>query len=157
MRTPNLLIAAVLLAVGCVDAPITPEHILPDGQLRAEFDQAPFSVQVEPAARQAVQVAAVLAAQADGPLEDAARFPAEVGAVHLHLRADRLLEPRPVTFVWTHGDLREEVPGVLAPTTTLALAASYPLGPDQRGMWRVEVFSVGADAQLLFSREFEVL
>jgi hypothetical protein len=163
LRTPNLLIAAVLLAVGCVDAPITPEHILPDGQLRADFGQASFSagfsVKAEPAALQAVQIAAVLAAQADGPLEDAAKFSAEGGQVHLHLRADRLLEPRPVQFVWTHGDLREEVPGVLAPTTTLALAASHPLGPDQRGMWRVEVFSVGTDgpAQLLFSREFEVL
>jgi hypothetical protein len=163
LRTPNLLIAAVLLVVGCVDAPITPEHILPDGQLRADFDQAGFSVKAEPAALQAVQIAAVLAAQAEGPLEDAAKFVAEDGQVHLHLRADRLLEPRSVLFVWTHGDLREEVPGVLAPTTTLALAASHPLGPDQRGMWRVEVFSVGTDGlapsapELLFSREFEVL
>lgn len=163
LRTSNLLIAAVLLAVGCVDAPITPEHILPDGQLRADFDQAGFSVKAEPAALQAVQIAAVLAAQADGPLEDAAKFSAEGGQVHLHLRADRLLEPRPVLFVWTHGDLREEVPGVLAPTTTLALAASHPLDPEQRGMWRVEVFSVATDGsapsggELLFSREFEVL
>lgn len=148
-----------LLAAGCVDAPITPEHILPDGQLRADFEQAAFAAQPTPAIGRAVQVAAVLAAQANGPLEDAAAFPAETGAVHLHIRADGLVEPRPVTFVWTHGDVREEVPGVLAPTTTLALAASHPLVPEERGRWKVEVFTAPGNepAQQLFVREFEVL
>ncbi len=149
-----------LLATGCVDAPITPEHILPDGQLRADLaqQQAAFAAERGQVALAAVQIAAVLAAEAAGPLEDRAVFSAEVGAVHLHLRADSLLEPRPVTFVWTHDDVREEVPGVLAPTTTLALAASYPLRPDQRGRWKVEVYSAPGDgpAQPLFVREFEV-
>lgn len=162
MRTTNLLsIVAALLVVGCVDAPITPEHILPDGQLRSDLSssQAAFAAASERAIGRAVQVAAVLAAEAAGPLSDAAAFPAEVGSVHLHLRADSLLEPRPVTFVWTHGESREEVPGVLAPTTTLALAASHPLGPDERGRWKVEVFTLAGDepAQLLLTREFEVL
>lgn len=162
MRIPNPLPALVaLLVIGCVDAPITPEQILPDGQLRSDVlaSQAAFAASPAPTALRAVQVAAVLAAEATGPLVDAAAFPAEVGAVHLHLRADSLLEARPVTFVWTHGDSREEVPGVLAPTTTLALAASYPLGPDLRGRWKVEVFTLAGNepAQLLLAREFEVL
>lgn len=162
MRTTYLLsVVAAVLVAGCVDAPITPEHILPDGQLRSDVlsSQAAFAVQPTPAVGRAVQVAAVLAAEAAGPLVDAATFPAEVGAVHLHLRADSLLEPRSVTFVWTHGEEREEVPGVLAPTTTLALAASHPVGPEQRGRWKVEVFTLAGDepAQLLLSREFEVL
>ncbi|HEY8377925.1 MAG TPA: hypothetical protein VIK91_15620, partial [Nannocystis sp.] len=91
-------------------------------------------------------------------LVDAAAFPAEAGAVYLHLRADGLVEPRPVTFVWTYGETREEVPGVLAPTTTLALAASHPIGPDQRGRWKVEVFTRDGSepTKPLFSREFEV-
>ena len=43
--------------------------------------------------------------------------------------------------------------------TTLALAASYPLGPDLRGRWKVEVFTLAGNepAQLLLAREFEVL
>jgi hypothetical protein len=142
----------------CVDAPITEAHIAPDGQL-VEPLQSSFSARPQESRRQAVQVAAVLAAQAEGPLEDAAEFPAGVGAVHLHLRADSLMEPRPVTFVWTHAGTRDEVPGVLAPTPTLTLAASHPLGPDQAGLWEVEVY--GADAtggrELLFRREFWVL
>lgn len=162
LRTTNLLsLVAAMLVVGCVDAPITPEHILPDGQLRADLSssQAAFAATPARPVGRAVQVAAVLAAQAAGPLVDAATFTAEAGSVHLHLRADSLLEPRPVTFVWTHGESREEVPGVLAPTTTLALAASHPLNPDERGQWKVEVFTLAGDepAQLLLTREFEVL
>lgn len=158
LRTKTLLLAAILLPTGCADAPITPEHILPNGQLRADFEQAAFAAQPTQVTVRAVQVAAVLAAQATGALEDAASFTAEAGAVHLHLRADSLLEARPVTFVWTFGETREEVPGVLAPTTTLALAASHPIGPEQRGRWRIEVFTAGSEpAQLLFQREFEVL
>jgi hypothetical protein len=117
-----------------------------------------------------VQVAAVLAAQAEGALEDAAEFSRDVGAVHLHLRADSLMEPRPVLFVWTHAGAREEVRGVLAPTTTLTLAASHPIAPtapaaavDAAGggePWQVEVYSADAAGQageLLFRREFQVL
>lgn len=161
VRTTILLsVLTAALAGGCADAPITPEHILPDGQLRAEIvSQAAFAARPERAEGHAVQIAAVLAAEAAGPLVDAAAFPAEVEAVHLHIRADSLLEARSVTFVWTYGETREEVAGVLAPTTTLALAASHPVGPEQRGLWRVEVFTLAGDepAQLLFAREFEVL
>ena len=102
----------------------------------------------------------MLAAQPEGALEDAAEFPASAGAVHLHVRADSLMEPRPVTFVWTHEDAREVVTGVLAPTTTLTLAASHPISPEQAGRWQVEVFSAdaaGGPGQLLFRREFQVL
>lgn len=154
------LLALALLFPACVDAPITEAHIAPDGQLRTNLEQSSFSAQPRVAAGQAVQVAAVLAAQPDGPLEDAAEFPASAGAVHLHLRADSLMEPRPVTFVWMHAGAREEVAGVLAPTTTLALAASHPISPDQAGRWEVEVYSAdatGGPGELLFRREFQVL
>jgi len=158
VRSLPLLFALALLPLGCADVPITPEHLSPDGQLRADFEQAAFAARPLPVMGRAVQVAAVLAAQATGPLEDAARFSADVGAIHLHLRADSLLEARPVTFVWTFGETREEAAGVLAPTTTLALAASQPIGPEQRGRWRVEVLTAGGEPpQLLFQREFEVL
>lgn len=159
VRTCLLALASVLLApLACVDAPLTEAHLAPDGQL-VEPLQSSFSARPQVAVGQAVQVAAVLAAQADGPLEDAAVFSAEAGAVHLHLRADSLMEPRPVTFVWSHAGAHDEVQGVLAPTTTLTLAASHPLGPDQTGRWEVEVY--GADLaggrELLFRREFQVL
>lgn len=154
-----LALMSVMCLPACVDAPITEAHMTPDGQLAAYGPQSPFAAQPSGTRGQAVQVAAVLATQADGPLEDAAQFPAESGMVHLHLRADSLMEPRPVTFVWTHEGTRDEVPGVLAPTPTLTLAASHPLGPDQRGSWEVEVY--GSDAaggrELLFRREFQVL
>ncbi len=153
-------LALALLFPACVDAPITEAHIAPNGQLRANLEQSSFSAQPRLAVGQAVQVAAVLAAQPEGALEDAATFPASAGAVHLHLRADSLMEPRPVTFVWTHGDAREVVAGVLAPTTTLTLAASHPISPEQAGRWEVEVFSAdaaGVTGDLLFRREFQVL
>lgn len=173
----SLSLALVLLLPACVDAPITEAHIAPDGQLRTGLEQSAFSARPQPVTGQAVQVAAVLAAQAEGALEDAAEFPRDVGAVHLHLRADSLMEPRPVLFVWTHAGAREEVPGVLAPTTTLTLAASHPIsaaisaaaaaptvdasGQPLRGEpWQVEVYSADAAGQageLLFRREFLIL
>ena len=164
VRTVSLALALLLPA--CVDAPITEAHIAPDGQLRAGLEQSSFSARPQVAAGQAVQVAAVLAAQSNGALEDAAEFSADVGAVHLHLRADSLMEPRPVIFVWTHAGAREELPGVLAPTTTLTLAASHPIAPaqpgqrDHTGRWEVEVYSAdatGGAGELLFRREFLVL
>jgi hypothetical protein len=159
-RVRTLFFALALLLPACVDAPITEAHIAPDGQLRTNLEQSSFSAQPRLAMGQAVQVAAVLAAQPEGALEDAAEFPVSAGAVHLHLRADSLMEPRPVTFVWTHGGAREEVAGVLAPTTTLTLAASHPISPEQAGQWEVEVFSMdatGGTGELLFRREFQVL
>lgn len=154
------LFALALLFPACVDAPITEAHIAPDGHLWTQLEQSSFSARARPAMGQAVQVAAVLAAQPEGALEDAAEFPASAGAVHLHLRADSLMEPRPVTFVWTHAGAREEVAGVLAPTTTLTLAASHPISPEQAGRWEVEVYSAdasGGAGELLFRREFQVL
>jgi hypothetical protein len=169
----SLSLALVLLLPACVDAPITEAHIAPDGQLRTGLEQSAFSARPQLVTGQAVQVAAVLAAQAEGALEDAAEFSRDVGAVHLHLRADSLMEPRPVLFVWTHAGVREEVRGVLAPTTTLTLAASHPVaavasaptvdaaGEAVRGEpWQVEVYSADAAGQageLLFRREFLVL
>jgi len=156
----TLFVALALLLPACVDAPITEAHIAPDGQLRAGLEQSAFSAMPSTSARQAVQVAAVLAAQPTGALEDAAEFPASAGAVHLHLRADSLMESRPVTFVWTHADSREVVQGVLAPTTTLTLAASHPISPDSAGKWEVEVYAAdaaGTAGELLFRREFLVL
>lgn len=173
----SLSLALVLFFPACVDAPITEAHIAPDGQLRTGLEQSAFSssfsAQPRPMTGQAVQVAAVLAAQAEGALEDAAEFSRDVGAVHLHLRADSLMEPRPVLFVWTHAGAREEVRGVLAPTTTLTLAASHPIAPavaapvvDASGQpvrgepWQVEVYAADAAGQageLLFRREFLVL
>lgn len=154
-----LALFAVMSLQACVDAPITEAHMTPDGQLASYGPQSPFAAQPSGTRGQAVQVAAVLATQADGPLEDAAVFPAEAEMVHLHLRADSLMEARSVTYVWTHAGTRDEVPGVLAPTPTLTLAASHPLGPDQRGLWEVEVY--GSDPaggrELLFRREFQVL
>ena len=156
----TVFLAFALLLPACVDAPITEAHLAPDGQLRAGLEQSAFSARPQASARQAVQVAAVLAEQATGALEDAAEFSAGAGAVHLHLRADSLMEPRPVTFVWTHAGAREVVQSVLAPTTTLTLAASHPISPDSTGKWEVEVYATdaaGATGELLFRREFLVL
>jgi hypothetical protein len=154
-----LLASTALALSACVDAPITEAHMTPDGHLAAFGPQSPFAAAPSGTRGQAVQVAAVLATQADGPLEDAAVFPAEAEAVHLHLRADSLMEPRPVTFVWTHAGEADEASGVLAPSPTLALAASHPLGPDQRGLWEVAVygFDAAGGRELLFRREFQVL
>lgn len=159
VRTLLALLVAALAVPACVDAPITEAHMTPDGHLAPFGPQSPFAAATTGTWGQAVQVAAVLATQADGPLEDAAVFPAEAGAVHLHLRADSLMEPRPVTFVWTHAGVAVEESGVLAPSPTLALAASQPLGPDQRGLWEVAVYGVDAAGgrELLFRREFQVL
>ena len=79
----TVFIALALLLPACVDAPITEAHIAPNGQLRAHLEQSSFSAQPRLAMGQAVQVAAVLAAQPEGALEDAAEFPASAGAVTL--------------------------------------------------------------------------
>ena len=115
-------------------------------------------------ARQAVSVTAVLAAQDAGPLEDTDAFARDVGAIHLHLRADGLTSTRQVTFVWTHADERDEMAGVLAPSRSLTRVSSRSITPDQIGTWKVEVFEKASPAaspvatpRLLFSREFQVL
>lgn len=151
------------MTTACVDAPVRPEHLQADGQLQVHargLEQSAFAAPTRPTPRQAVNITAVLAPQAKGALEDAQVFPADVGAVHLHLRADSLPMPRQVTYRWTHEDVGIEVPGVLAPTTTLSLAASYAIDPSQLGKWRVEVLEGGegvTDPKVLFERDFEVV
>jgi hypothetical protein len=150
---------SVLCLVGCVDAPITPDQLEPDGQLRGP-SQSAFSAQDRPVA-QTVSVSAVLAAEPAGALEDRTEFPAEVGTVHLHLRADGLMTARPVVYRWTHDDIAVLVPGMLAPTTTLDLATSFEVGADQVGTWLVEVLDQpalpGDEPRVLFQRQFQVL
>lgn len=156
-------ISPAFLSGGCVDAPITPAHLEADGQLRDGMQQSAFRTEERSPERQtaqALQLTAVLAAQAEGALEDNNRFFAgDESEVFLHMRADRLDEPRPVRFVWTFGDEQDESMGFLLPAETLALAASQPLPVERAGLWRVEVYGVspfGTDP-LLFEREFEVV
>lgn len=179
MRTPLIIAALLLAAAGCADAPITAADLQADGQLR---EQAGHQLQSnhdmsQPKARVAerLQVTGLLAGQAEGPLEDVTRFSLESEGIHLHLRADGLSEPRPVTFVWLHGEQRRETMGFLQPSETISLAASLPLSrfaetgltpiegvePDPLalvGAWKVEVYSTDATGRsLVFEREFEVL
>ncbi len=124
------------------------------------MEQSALSAQQPTAARQAVNVTAVLAAQDSGALEDAAIFSPDVGAIHLHLRADGLTSTRPVTFVWTHGEERDELAGVLAPSRALTRVSSRSITPEELGAWKVEVFesaSSNGERKLLFTREFQVL
>ncbi len=165
-RRPPLLFAFSALVVSmsaCADAPITSAHVQANGQLRQDLQQSEFRTPERvPTAQTAenLQLTAVLATQAEGALEDTNRFlAADEPTAFLHLRADRLEEPRPIRFTWTHGDLTEESMGFLMPSETLALAASHPLDAEQAGLWKVEVHAVspfGTDP-LLFERSFEVV
>jgi hypothetical protein len=159
----TILFLSALVVSGCADAPITPDHLQSDGTLRARplgHAQAAFSATERQQLQQAVQVSAVLAAQADGPLEDRNEFEADVGTVHLHVRADGLLQPRAVLYRWTHGDLSVLEPGQLAPTDALSLGTSFDIDPELHGHWEVEVLTEGEVAgegpRVLFHREFEV-
>jgi hypothetical protein len=189
---PALLAAAfILMSAGCADAPITAADLQDDGQLREQVDQqrvhaASSSIHQPPARAQIAEhlrVTGLVAAEADGPLEDATRFSLDSVAIHLHLRADGLDEPRPVTFVWLHGDQRRETLGFLQPSETISPVASLPLAryleegfaaalptlpttpPDPAalaaslaGPWKVEVYSTDANGRsLVFEREFEIL
>lgn len=161
LRTILLVLTLLAPLVGCVDAPLTPAHLDADGQLHAvPMEQGAFAARPQEQSQAAIQMTAVLATQAEGPLADAATFPADVGAVFLHLRADRLATTRPVTFVWTHGDLREEQDGVLAPTTALTMATSRVIEPAEVGAWKVEVLGeplADGSRPSLFEREFQVV
>lgn len=179
VRHSAIAAIALLLSVGCADAPITAADIQADGQLRqtAVSSQQSVHATTEPKKAQAAEhlrVTGLLAAEADGPLEDAARFSLASETIYLHLRADGLSEPRPVTFVWTHGDHRRETMGFLQPAETIELAASLPLvkyadplaaaelvGEGEwmaAGEWTVEVYSTDAGGRsLLFERDFEVM
>lgn len=155
---PLALVA--MLVPACVDAPITPDQLEPDGQLRAPaLEQSAFSAQERDTTQRAANISAVLAAQAQGPLADANRFPADVGQINLHLRADGIDGPRPVVFRWTHRGNAALVNGVLSPGDTLALANSFPIDPERIGTWRVEILGAstsGDEPAVLFEREFEV-
>jgi hypothetical protein len=158
-----LALPAVLSVSGCADAPITPAQIQANGQLRAGLQQSEFQNLDRPPARQTAQsllLTAVLAAQSEGALEDSNRFLAgDEATVFLHLRADKLDEPRPVRFTWTYGEQVEETMGFLMPSETLAMAASHVLPVEQAGTWTVQVHEVspfGTDP-LLFERSFEVV
>ena len=184
MRTILVIAPLVLaLAAGCADAPITAADLQADGQLRAQTNSqqsvlaASETNQPKAQVAEHLQVMGMLASQAEGALEDATRFSLEAEAVYLHLRADDLAQPRPVTFVWQHGDQRRETMGFLQPSETISLAASLPLAqfveegmnpdpeaqlePDplaQAGAWQVEVYSTDANGRsLVFERDFEVL
>jgi hypothetical protein len=190
VRTLPIAAIALLLSVACADAPITAADIQADGQLRQLVSTSQQSVHAaserEPKAQRAehLRVTGLLATAADGPLEDATRFSLEGEAIYLHLRADGLSEPRPVTFVWTHsldwggdkGSHRRETMGFLQPAETISLAASLPLAkytnPEAAvdlvggsipaevwtatGEWKVEVFDTNGH-NLVFERKFEVI
>lgn len=157
----GVLVVAVLLGA-CVDAPITADQLEPDGRLRVAYghEQAAFAAEPTEAVRSVVQVSAVLAAEAHGPLEDRNAFPHDVGTIHLHVRADGLLAPRPVTYRWTHGEFVMIEPGVLAPEGAMTRGASFSIDPAQTGTWEVQVlsepFAEGEEPTVLFQREFEI-
>lgn len=157
-RLVPLALAAVLVPA-CVDAPITPDQLQANGQLRnAPLEQSAFSAQDSISTLRAARISAVLAAEAEGPLNDAVRFPADVGQVNLHLRADGIDGPRPVVFRWTHRGQVTLADGILNPGDTLALAASAPIDPKRTGAWKIEVLdpSTSDEPVVLFEREFDV-
>ncbi|MEX1362320.1 MAG: hypothetical protein AB1Z98_04295 [Nannocystaceae bacterium] len=153
-------VPCAFLATACVDAPITPDQLEADGQLRAApLEQSAFSAQERVATQRAAQISAVLAAQADGPLEDSIRFPADVGEINLHLRADGIEGERPVLFRWTHRGDAAVVPGTLTPGDTLARSTSFHIDPERTGPWKVEILGAaagGSEPVVLFERSFEI-
>jgi hypothetical protein len=154
------LALAAVLGPACVDAPITPDQLEANGQLRnPPLEQSAFSAQGWATTQRAAQISAVLAAEAEGALNDANRFPVDVGQINLHLRADGIDGPRPVVFRWTHRGQAALVDGILAPGDTLALATSFPIDPKRTGTWKVEVLgspNAGEEPVVLFEREFDV-
>jgi hypothetical protein len=152
---------ALLLASGCADAPITASQVEQDGRLRAQQDPsvALFSVQQRPAVREAqpIAVAAVLASEAEGALEDRTQFTVKDEVIHLHLRVDGLNEAWPVSFVWTHDGVPQELAGQIEPTETLQMANAHVLERGDAGHWKVEVFALRPEGPaLLVEREFDV-
>ena len=164
VRPWAILLTSVLAVGGCADTPIEAHDLRPDGQLRPTvYRQAGFArVGEAPRAQRPVTLSAVLAAQADGRLTDAASFAAGAGAVHLHLRADGLDAPRTVLFRWTRRDTGayQETLGVLAPGPVLRRVASFRPGPGDAGPWRVAVLGLPIDGEpppVLYARDFEVV
>lgn len=161
-RLVPLALTAGLLSA-CVDAPITPDQLEANGQLRVPApQQAAFSAQDRVVTQQAAQarISAVLAAEAEGPLSDSNRFPADIGQINLHLRADGIEGPRSVMFRWTHRGDSALVRGTLTAGDTLALATSFPIDPERTGPWTVEIFGspagLGQEPPVLFERSFEI-
>jgi hypothetical protein len=153
------LALAAILVPACVDAPVTPDQLEANGQLRhTALEQFAFSAQSPATTERAAHISAVLAAEAAGPLNDAVEFPADVGQVNLHLRADGIDGPRPVVFRWTHRGQATLVEGILVPGETLALASSVPIDPERTGAWKIEVLGPTTDGNsvVLFEREFDV-
>jgi hypothetical protein len=152
-------VATLVALPACVDAPISSEHLQPNGELRqAVYERAGITRDQE--LQQVRRISAVLAAESGGALEDGHSFATDVGTVYLHLRADSLVISRPVIFRWTHDGTSQDVLGVLNPSETLGLAASHPIGQRQAGDWTVEVLGVPRDgnaAPVLFERTFEIL
>jgi hypothetical protein len=156
-----LLFSVAFSLAACVDAPITPDQLQADGTLRPMgHEQAAFSAAERQRVQQAVQVSAVLAAQADGPLEDGNEFDADVGTIHLHVRADGLVQARAVVYRWRHEELTVLEPGALSPTGSLSLGTSFDIDPELYGRWEVDVLTQpdtsGERPRVLFHREFEV-
>ena len=156
--------AALTALTGCVDAPLQPAHLAPDGQLRGVQMEQSARLSAQPMTANRVNLTAVLAAQEFGALEDSTLFPHRVEDVHLHLRAAGLTANRPVTFVWSHGEERFEIRGVIAPSRALALASSRSITHEDIGVWTIEVYegddplpATGADERLLLRRDFQVL
>jgi hypothetical protein len=152
------LAVVATLASACADAPITPDQLEADGVLRGARAQAGFSVE-RGAIHQAsvVQLSSVLATQHAGALEDRDVFPASVGVIHLHVRADGIDTPRVVSFRWIHGDQAIVVPGSLSPAGALHHGASVEVQPHQVGPWRVEVATEGLPGEppeVIYTREF---
>ncbi len=175
MRGPALHIlglcfGAAITLPACVDAPITADQLQADGTLRGGYAGGGMqhaALSAEPGqVAQAVRVSAVLAPQADGPLEDRAEFEADVGTVYLHVRADGLLSSRRVVYRWKHDAFVVEVPGTLVASDAMALGTSFDIAPEQSGHWEVDVLADtagqapkagrGSEQQVLFHREFVV-
>ena len=159
----SVVVPLTLTLPGCVDAPITPDQLQADGTLRpVGREQAAFSAAELPGQRvkQAVQVSAVLASQAEGPLQDGNLFDADVGTIHLHVRADGLLQARAVVYRWRHEELTVLEPGELSPAGSLSLGTSFDIDPELHGRWEVDVLTQpdtsGEHPRVLFHREFEV-
>lgn len=162
-------LCAAFTLVACVDAPITADQLQADGTLRGGYAGGGMqhaALSAEPGqTAQAVRVSAVLAPQAEGPLEDRAEFEAHVGTVYLHVRADGLLSSRRVVYRWKHDAFVVEIPGTLLASDSLALGTSFDIAPEQAGHWEVDVLAdTAGDApargpaqpQVLFHREFVV-
>jgi hypothetical protein len=153
-------LVAALTTFGCADAPITASQVEHDGRLRAQDGSAAlFSAQPRVAVQEAqpIQVATVLASQAEGALEDRTTFTEKDGSVHLHLRVDGLNEAWPVSYVWTHDGIPAEVAGQIEPTDTLQMANAHELERGDAGHWKVEVFALRPEGPaLLAEREFDV-